>query len=113
MDKSIYTFSLGEKEITLKFTWGGIRKLKNILNADPLTAFTKLTDTTETAEFALNVIAACSDLKREDVDQLIEGELPGNVVMVTMNVIKAFNSAFSVDEVGGEADKDTQQGEAA
>lgn len=113
MDKSTYTFSLGGKEITLKFTWGGIKKLKSILNADPLTAFTKLSDTTDTAEFALNVIAACSDTKREEVDQLVENELPGNVINVTMGVIKAFNNAFSIDEAGGEAGADTQQGQAA
>lgn len=113
MDKSIYTFSLGEKEITLKFTWGGIKKLKGILNADPLTAFTKLSDTTDTAEFALNVIVACSDMKRDEVDQLVENELPGNVVNVTIGVIKAFNNAFGIDEVGGEADKNTQEPKAA
>lgn len=113
MDKSIYTFQLAGKEINLKFTWGSIRKLKNILNADPLTAFTKLTDTTDTAEFALNVIEACSVLNREDIDMLVENELPGNVVNVTMNVIKAFNNAFSIDEVGGETDNNTQQEQAA
>lgn len=113
MDKSIYTFSLGEKEITLKFTWGAIKKLKGILNADPLTVFTKLVDATDTAEFALGVIAACSDVKREEIDQLLENELPGNVINMTTGIIKAFDNAFTVDEVGGETGKDTQQPKAA
>lgn len=113
MDKSTYTFQLAGKEIALKFTWGSVKKLKSLLNADPLVAFTKLSDTTDTAEFALNVIAACSDMKREAVDDLVENEPPGVVINVTMGVIKAFNNAFSIDEAGGEAGADTQQEQAA
>lgn len=109
MDKSIYTFTLGGKDITLKFTWGGIKKLKGILNTDPLTAFSQLKETTDTVDFAIAVIAATSELNKEEIDILIDSISPGEVVQIATGVMKAFNQAFSIDEVGGEADKDTQQ----
>jgi hypothetical protein len=114
MDKSIYTFSLGEKEITLKFTWGGIKKLKNILNADPFTQLRQSFDQTmDTVEFASNIIVAHSDLKKEEVDELLEAELPGKVIDVSAKVIGAWNLAFAIEGVGGETGKDTQQPKAA
>lgn len=114
MDKSKYTFSLGETEIVLKFTWGGIKKLKNILNADPFAQLRQSFDQTmDTVEFASNIIAAHSDLKKEEVDQLLEAELPGMVIDVSAKVIGAWNRAFVIEGVGGETDKDTQESKAA
>lgn len=114
MDKSTYTFQLGDREITLKFTWGGIKKLKNLLNADPFAQLKQSFDATmDTVEFAGNIIASHSDVKKEEVDALFENELPGKVIDVATKVITAWNSAFGLDEVGGETGRDTQQGQAA
>lgn len=110
MDKSTYTFTLGGKEITLTLKWLGIKKLKNILNADPFAQLKNaFGETMDTVEFASNIIVAHSDMKKEEIDALFDNETPGKVIDVATKVITAWNSAFGLDEAGGEAGGDTQQ----
>lgn len=107
MDKSKYTLSLGAKEVTLVFTWGGVKRLKEILNADPLVKFTQIKDTTDLVEFSTGVIAACSGTPKEEISGMIDELTPAEVVKIASEVIKAFNNAFDI-EAGGETGENTQ-----
>jgi hypothetical protein len=113
MDKSKHTFSLGEKEITLSFNWGGIKRLKNLLNADPLVEFTKLKETTDLVDFSVNVIAACGEMNKDEVVKIVDNLLPHEAINLGTEILTAFNNAFKIDEAGGETSANTQREEAA
>jgi hypothetical protein len=115
MDKSIYTFTLGEKEVALTFNWGAVKRLKNILNADPISEFGKLKDGTaiDIVEFGTNVITACGELSKDEAAQLMDSLTPIAAINVAKDVIEAFDNAFKSDGAGGETGKDTQPKKAA
>lgn len=88
--------------------------MKNILNADPFSVLRQsFEQTMNTVEFAGNIITAHGELSKEEVEVLLDNETPGKVIDVATKVITAWNKAFAIEEVGGEADKDTQPGKAA
>lgn len=115
MDKSIYTFSLGEKEITLTFNWGGVKKLKGLLAADPLIELSKLKDgsAVDIVDFSTSVIAACGGISKDEVSAILDTLPPAVAIKIGTDVAHAFNNAFAVDEAGGETGANTQHEKAA
>lgn len=118
MDKTKYTLALGGKEFPLVFNWGAVRRLKNLINTDPLNAYQSLksdgTATSDILEFAMNVSMAAST-NPEEVQTAWDETAPGEAVQKAMSLLMAFSNAFTMDEpeAGAEAGKDTQPGQAS
>jgi hypothetical protein len=115
MDKSTYTFPLGGKEVKLTFNWGGVKRLKGLLSADPLVEFGKLKDASavDIVEFSASVISACGNIPKEEVTAALD-ELPPTVaIKIGTDVAHAFNDAFAIDGAGGETGTNTQHERAA
>lgn len=109
-DKTLYTFLLGGKDVTLKFNVGTLRKLKGLLGKDPLLVM-QSADTVDALDLAESITIAGMLSHDAKVDVSKVPELFNELMPVDATaIITAFSKAYTPDPVAStEVIGDTQQ----
>jgi len=111
-DKTLYTLRLGDREVTLAFKVGTLRRMKGILGKDPFEALADA-DSVAVLEYARAITEAAMLTYDKGVDvAALEADFDNLSIPDAKDIINAFNAAILPDTTP-EGGTNTQPGEAA